>query len=60
MSDKLALNTKVSDNHHTHVWTSGTQGGGKVPADFSWNTNPKQTQEESGTNVVSTEVKPTK
>ncbi|HEX8819016.1 MAG TPA: hypothetical protein VF794_03750 [Archangium sp.] len=23
-----------------------TQGGGKVPADFGWNTNPKQWQEE--------------
>lgn len=23
-----------------------SQGGGKVPADYSWNTNPKQWQEE--------------
>ncbi|QSQ20484.1 hypothetical protein JY651_35335 [Pyxidicoccus parkwayensis] len=23
-----------------------SQGGGKVPADFGWNTNPKQDQEE--------------
>lgn len=58
MSDKLALTTKVSDNHHTHVWTSGKQGGGKVPADFAWKTNPKQTQEEFGTNAVIKTSKP--
>jgi hypothetical protein len=34
--------------HHLHEWTSGTRGGGKVPADFTWGTNPKQTQEENG------------
>lgn len=35
-------------HHHTHEWTSGTRGGGKVPADLRWNTNPKQRQEEHG------------
>ncbi len=34
--------------HHQREWTSGTQGGGKVPADFEWNSNPKQSQEERG------------
>lgn len=36
--------------HHTQEWTSGTRGGGKVPADFEWGTNPKQYQEERGSN----------
>ncbi len=36
--------------HHQREWTSGQRGGGKVPADFEWNTNPKQWQEEHGTN----------
>lgn len=34
--------------HQLHEWTSGTRGGGKVPKDFTWGTNPKQTQEEFG------------
>jgi len=34
--------------HHTQEWSSGTRGGGKVPADFGWRTNPKQNQEENG------------
>ena len=37
--------------YHTREWTSGTQGGGKVPDDFEWGTNPKQWQEEHGANV---------
>ena len=37
-------------DHHTKEWTSGTRGGGKVPADFEWKTNPKQHQEENGSN----------
>jgi len=36
--------------HHTHEWTSGKRGGGKVPKDFEWRTNPKQQQEETGVN----------
>jgi hypothetical protein len=35
-------------NHQQHEWTSGTQGGGKVPNDFTWGSNPKQDQEENG------------
>ena len=38
--------------HHTNEWTSGKRGGGKVPADFEWRSNPKQWQEEKGTNDV--------
>ena len=34
--------------HQTHEWTSGKRGGGKVPSDFEWRTNPKQHQEERG------------
>ncbi len=34
--------------HQTKEWVSGTRGGGKLPADFGWNTNPKQWQEEHG------------
>lgn len=34
--------------HHRKEWTSGTRGGGSVPKDFSWPTNPKQQQEEYG------------
>jgi len=35
-------------NHHTQVWATGKRGGGKVPEDFGWKTNPKQWQEEGG------------
>jgi hypothetical protein len=38
--------------HHTREWTSGTAGGGKVPADYEWGTNPKVEQEETGANVI--------
>lgn len=34
--------------HQTQEWTSGGRGGGSVPADFTWGTNPKQHQEERG------------
>ncbi len=34
--------------HHTQEWTSGSRGGGKVPDDFGWVSNPKQYQEERG------------
>ena len=37
-------------DHHTREWTSGTRGGGKVPADYEWTTNPKVEQEETGAN----------
>lgn len=35
-------------SHHEREWWSGTRGGGSVPADFEWRTNPKQYQEERG------------
>jgi hypothetical protein len=34
--------------HQTREWASGTRGGGSVPKDFGWGTNPKQHQEERG------------
>lgn len=34
--------------HHTREWTSGTRGGGSVPKEFEWPSNPKQHQEEHG------------
>lgn len=34
--------------HQLVEWASGSRGGGKVPADFEWCTNPKQHQEERG------------
>ena len=37
-------------DHHLKEWTSGKQGGGKVPKDLEWRTNPKQYQEEDGSN----------
>ncbi|GEM_PF-3204221 len=37
--------------HHQHEWTSGTQGGGKVPADFEWTSNPRVYAEDLGANV---------
>ena len=38
--------------HHTREWTSGAMGGGKVPPDYEWGTNPKVEQEEQGANVL--------
>ncbi|HEY8206300.1 MAG TPA: hypothetical protein VIG99_02385 [Myxococcaceae bacterium] len=40
---------KRPKDHHLDEWTSGQRGGGKVPEDFAWRTNPKQWQEELGT-----------
>jgi hypothetical protein len=34
--------------YHEKHWTSGQRGGGYVPLDFTWGTNPKQHQEERG------------
>jgi hypothetical protein len=36
--------------HHEAEWGTGGEkrGGGKVPADLSWRSNPKQHQEERG------------
>ena len=33
------------------------QGGGKVPADYGWNTNPKQWQEEMTPDTLATEYR---
>jgi hypothetical protein len=40
---------KRTKDHHLEEWSSGQRGGGKVPEDFAWRTNPKQWQEELGT-----------
>ncbi len=40
--------SKVVD-YQSREWSPGTRGGGHVPADFGWSTNPKQRQEELGT-----------
>ena len=37
--------------HHTREWTSGTMGGGKVPSDFEWASNPRAYAEEFGANL---------
>jgi hypothetical protein len=37
--------------YQDHEWASGKRGGGKVPADYEWGTNPKQYQEELGSNT---------
>ncbi len=36
------------EKHHATEWTSGSRGGGKVPADLRWPSNPKKNQEEDG------------
>ena len=38
--------------HHQSEWTSGKRGGGHVPKDFTWPTNPKEHQEEFGSGEV--------
>lgn len=45
-----ALQTRNSDpiDYHLKEWSSGKRGGGKVPADLTWGSNPKQYQEENG------------
>lgn len=42
-------------DHHTQEWSSGTRGGGSVPADFGWASNPKQYQEEYGSSTLEEE-----
>jgi hypothetical protein len=46
----LAIHHKTHPDivHQNHEWSSGTRGGGKVPADLTWPSNPKQDQEENG------------
>ena len=45
--EKRASENRPKD-HHLEEWSSGQRGGGKVPDDFGWRTNPKQWQEELG------------
>lgn len=45
---KADLSRAPDIEHHTKEWTSGARGGGYVPDDFEWGTNPKQEQEEKG------------
>jgi hypothetical protein len=45
---KPPANARSDIEHHLHEWTSGTRGGGRVPPDFTWGSNPKQAQEEFG------------
>lgn len=42
-------------DYHTQEWSSGTRGGGSIPADFGWPTNPKQYQEEYGSSTIDEE-----
>lgn len=48
----LAIPSRHGENHdidyHVKEWTSGQQGGGHIPDDFDWGSNPKQNQEENG------------
>lgn len=37
-------------------WTSGTRGGGTLPADLEWRSNPKQRQEERGAGTANRKV----
>ena len=42
--------------HQSVEWSSGTRGGGFVPPDFGWGTNPKQHQEERGSGEAETPI----
>lgn len=44
--------------HHDQEWGTGAsgRGGGKVPSDFAWGTNPKQYQEERGAGEAETPI----
>ena len=44
--------------HQDAEWGTGSEqrGGGKVPADFTWGTNPKQYQEERGAGEAETPI----
>ena len=46
--EALQKRTGNDIDYHLKEWTSGTRGGGSVPADLGWNSNPKQYQEENG------------
>jgi hypothetical protein len=38
-------------DHQSREWTSGSMGGGKVPADYEWTSNPKTYAEDLGVNI---------
>jgi hypothetical protein len=44
--------------HHDSEWGVGerARGGGRVPPDFSWGSNPKQYQEERGAGDAETPI----
>ncbi len=52
---KLPVPSKGGGNtdivHQNAEWGTDARGGGKVPPDFSWGSNPKQRQEERGSSV---------
>jgi hypothetical protein len=58
MSEPKELQTRPLRDYHLNEWTSGSRGGGSVPADFEWRSNPKQSQEESGTSLSARVKKP--
>lgn len=39
-------------DYHTKEWGSGARGGGSIPADLTWGSNPKQYQEENGSGML--------
>lgn len=49
-----ALQKRQSDpiDYHLKDWSAGKRGGGRVPADYEWNSNPKQYQEENGSSAL--------
>lgn len=55
---KPDLSRPPAHEHHTREWVSGARGGGYVPEDFEWGTNPKHHQEECGTNAPQAPQKP--
>lgn len=44
----LKESTENDLDYFTKAWWSGTRGGGSVPKDFTWGSNPKEHQEEKG------------
>lgn len=40
------------------AWWSGQRGGGSVPVDISWTSNPKEAQEEQGWGTAPTAEEP--
>lgn len=54
-----ALGSKKHELNPGLDWIGfGNRGGGKVAEDLSWDTNPKQSQEELGAGTLKNVVKP--